>query len=121
MILVVDDEPDLAATCARVLRRLGHGVVAVGSVTDALTRLAASPPALLVSDIRLPDGSGLEVVRAARPIPAIVMTGQPSERGREEAMAAGASVYLPKPFEVGGFAAAVQRTLGATGADGLHV
>lgn len=119
LILIVEDEADLAATCGRLLRRQGHMVITVGSRNEALARLADTPPALLVSDIRLPDGDGLDVVRAAttmRPrVPAVVMTARPSESGRLAAGAAGARGYLAKPFTAASFGALVARALVAGG------
>jgi DNA-binding response OmpR family regulator len=114
-ILIVEDEGDLAITCARLLRRRGHAVVTVGSRAAALATLAETRPAAVVSDVRLPDGDGLDVVRAARamrpPVPAVVMTARASERGRVAARAAGAMGYLPKPFGVDAFAALVDGVL----------
>ncbi len=115
LILVVDDETDLARTCERLLRRRGHAVVTVGSRAAGLAALADAAPALLVADVRLPDGDGLDVVRAAtamRPrVPAVVMTVRASETGRAAARAAGAVAYLPKPFTADGFAGLVDRVL----------
>jgi two-component system, NtrC family, response regulator GlrR len=118
LILIVEDEADLAATCVRLLRRNGHAVVAVGSRAAALAALGTAAPAVLVSDVRLPDGDGLDVVRAAAAmqpsVPAVVMTGRASEAGRVAARAAGAVAYLPKPFTSESFARLVERALGAT-------
>ena len=115
LILIVENDADLAATCERLLRRSGHAVVAVGSRAAALAVLVDAPPAVLVSDVRLPDGDGLDIVRAAaamRPsVPAIVMTGRASEAGRAAARAAGAVAYLPKPFTSESFARVVQSVL----------
>jgi DNA-binding NtrC family response regulator len=115
LILLVDDEPDLLTTCERLLRRGGYDVVSVGSVYAAVATLQVRPPRLVVSDVRLPDGTGLDVVRAARalatPAAAIVMTGQPSTPGRQAALAAGAAAYLPKPFSAGGFTDLVEKVL----------
>jgi DNA-binding NtrC family response regulator len=115
MILVVDDEGDLAATCGRLLRRRGHAVILVGSRAAALAALADTSPALLVSDVRLPDGDGLDVVRAAAAksprVPAVVMTGYASEAGRGAARTAGAAAYLPKPFTADALASLVDRVL----------
>jgi CheY-like chemotaxis protein len=73
--------------------------------------------ALVVSDLRLPDGDGLDVVRAARaaPVPAraIVVTGFPSAESRQAAMAAGASAFVVKPFSASGLAQVVSRVLGS--------
>jgi CheY-like chemotaxis protein len=115
VILIVDDEADLAATCARLLRRRGYRVITVGSRAAALSALAAAAPALLVADVRLPDGDGLDVVRAATtmrpPVPAVVMTVRASEKGLTAARAAGAVGYLPKPFTVDSFAGLVDGAL----------
>jgi CheY-like chemotaxis protein len=101
-ILVVDDETDLVATYERLLRRQGYRVVSVGSRAAGLLAVEADPPNLLISDLRLPDGDGLDVVRAARsspaPTPAIVVTGFPSAGARQAAFAAGASAFISKPF-----------------------
>jgi DNA-binding NtrC family response regulator len=119
-ILVVEDEADLAITCERLLCRRGHAVVTVGSRATALATLAETSPALLVCDVRLPDGDGLDVVRAASairpPVPAVVMTGQASEPGRAAARAAGALGYLPKPFAADAFASLVDRVLAGSAA-----
>lgn len=116
MVLIVEDEPDLAQTCERLLRRNGHEVTTARTQAAALETLAGRTSHLVVCDIRLPDGDGLEVVRAAKrlspPVPAIVMTAQPSAAGRRQAMASGADAYLMKPFSVAAFAALVDRTLG---------
>jgi DNA-binding response OmpR family regulator len=117
LILIVEDEADLAATCARLLRRQGHAVVAVGSRAAALAALGDAPPAVLVSDVGLPDGDGLDVVRAAAAmeprVPAVVMTGRASEAGRVAARVAGAVAYLPKPFTSESFARSVDGALDA--------
>lgn len=118
-ILVVDDEVDLAVTYERLLRRRGYDVMTAGSRRDALSMLEKAPPALVISDLRLPDGDGLDVVRAASratgPIPAIVITGFTSEASRQAALAAGAAGYLSKPFSTVALTMLVEQTLGARG------
>jgi DNA-binding response OmpR family regulator len=114
-ILVVDDEADLAMTCARLLRRRGYAVTTAGSCADGLTMLRRDAPVLVVSDLRLPDGDGLAIVRAARalPVPAtvIVITGFGSSSIWQSAQEAGASAYLAKPFSVHAFTALVDQLL----------
>jgi CheY-like chemotaxis protein len=116
LILVVDDERDLAATCERLLRRRGYQVITAGSREEGLAAVAAHTPALVISDVFLPDGDGLDIVRAARraaaPIPAIVMTAFASPASREAALAAGAGAYISKPFATTAFAGLVDRMLG---------
>lgn len=123
-ILVVEDEPDLAVTCERLLRRRGYDVMTAGSRRDGLSMLEKAPPALVITDLRLPDGDGLDVVRAARrataPIPAIVITGFASEASRQAALAAGAAGYLSKPFSTVALTMLVEQALGARGEIGLE-
>jgi CheY-like chemotaxis protein len=115
-ILIVDDETDLAATCARLLRRRGYGVVAAASRAEGLAALAGDQHDLVVADLRLRDGDGLDVLRAARALsssrPVIVITGFASDRTRQEAFAAGAAAFLSKPFSLVEFASLVERLLG---------
>ena len=114
-ILVVDDEADFVANYQRLLRRRGYRVVSAGSRGDGLVIVEREPLALIITDLRLPDGDGLELVRAARrlptPTPSIVVTGFASEASRMAALAAGASGYLAKPFAAASFISLVEKTL----------
>lgn len=114
-ILVVEDEADLAVTCARLLRRRGYDVITAGSCAEALSVLQRDALALVISDLRLADGDGLAVIRAARaletPAPVIAMTGFGSGAVWREVTAAGASACLAKPFSAGDFMALVDRLL----------
>jgi DNA-binding response OmpR family regulator len=65
-VLAVEDEADLVATYKRLLRRYGYRVVAAGSREAGLAALKDEPPRLLIADLRLPDGDGLDVVRTTR-------------------------------------------------------
>ena len=101
-VLVVDDEPDLRISYERLLRREGYRVVTAGSRGEGLRLVVADPPRLVISDLKLPDGDGLEIVRAARalapPVPVIVVTAFASAASRDAALASGASTILVKPF-----------------------
>lgn len=116
LVLVVDDEVDFLATYERLLRRQGCDVITATTRAAGIEAVARQHLHLVISDVRLPDGSGLDVVRAARgvldPPPVIVVTGYPSEQGRRAALAAGASVFLSKPFAASALMAAVQSGLG---------
>ena len=89
-ILIVDDEEDLVATYERILRRKGYPVISAHNLNDGLAVIERGPLKLLVTDVRLPDGNGLDLVRAGRqqphPIPALVVTGSASEAGRRAAL-----------------------------------
>ena len=116
-VLVVDDEPDLVATYERLLRRHGYRVISAGSRAAGLAAIRNGQPHLLIADLKLPDGDGLDVVRAARalptPPPVIVVTGFASGTSREAAMAAGATAFLRKPFSTEAFRDLVRSILDA--------
>lgn len=118
-VLVVDDETDFLATYERLLRREGYEVVTVTSRAAGLAALAGEPPNLVISDLRLPDGDGLDVVRAARgardPVPVIVVTGYPSDETRRAALAAGATTLLAKPFAAAVLLAAIRSSVDGVG------
>jgi len=115
-VLVVEDEADLVATYERLLRRYGYRVVSAGSREAGLAALKDEQPRLLIADLRLPDGDGLDVVRAARalptPTPVIVVSGFASNETRNAAIAAGASAVVAKPFSTEAFTKLIQSVLG---------
>jgi len=118
IVLVVDDEVDFLATYERLFRRQGYDVVMATSRAGGIDAVGRKHPALVISDLRLPDGSGLDVLQAARgvlnPPPVIVVTGHLSEHNRRAALAAGASTFLSKPFATSALMAAVRSGLAGT-------
>jgi DNA-binding response OmpR family regulator len=110
-ILVVEDEPDMAATYERLLRRAGHRVVTASSRAEGLQLLENVRPKLVISDLRLPDGDGLEIIRAARaldpPPPVIAITAFASHEARQAALESGACAFLAKPFGIAQFSSLV--------------
>lgn len=114
-VLTVDDEVDLLATYARLLKRLGYRVITATTRAEGLRALGSEFPKLVVADIRLPDGNGLDVVRAARATPSappvIVVTGFGLDSAQQAAMEAGASAFLSKPFSASAFLELVARLL----------
>jgi two-component system response regulator PilR (NtrC family) len=101
-ILVVDDEADLVETYERLLRRHGHRVVSAGSCQAGLDVVGSRPLRLVITDLRLPDGNGLDIVRAARalptPPPVLVASVLASRASYRSALDAGATAFLGKPF-----------------------
>jgi two-component system chemotaxis response regulator CheY len=104
-ILVVDDSPTMRRMVIASLRDLNN--VSFGEASsglEAIEHLALSHFNLMVLDLNMPDMHGLEVVRFVREhklysaIPIIVLTTRGDEASRSDALAAGASVYLTKPF-----------------------
>jgi len=103
-ILVVDDERSMREFLAIMLTRDGHEVVAAENGAQALAALRQRPFDLLISDIRMPDCSGIEVLREAKglqpDLPGILMTAFSSTQTAIEALRNGALDYISKPFDI---------------------
>jgi two-component system response regulator PilR (NtrC family) len=103
-ILVVDDESSMREMLRIVLARDGYEVVLASSGSEAIQHLQDAPFDLLLSDIRMPDTSGVEVLRAAKQIDAnivaFMMTAFASTESAVEAMRLGAADYFTKPFSM---------------------
>jgi two-component system response regulator PilR (NtrC family) len=103
-ILVVDDERSMRELLAIVLRREGYDVVLAENGRAAIALLEREPIDLLISDIQMPDLSGVDVLRAAKQIDqdvlGIMITAFASTETAVEAMRLGACDYLSKPFDV---------------------
>ena len=103
-VLVVDDHADTRALLARKLERASHGTVAVGTCEEAETALVAGRFDVIVLDVMMPDGSGIDLcgrLRAAGvPTPILLLTARGEVRDRVAGLEAGADDYLVKPFAV---------------------
>jgi two-component system response regulator PilR (NtrC family) len=103
-VLVVDDEQSMRDMLRIVLRRDGYEVTVARNGTEAVETLRREPFDLLLSDIRMPDRSGVEVLRAAKEvnhdIVAIMMTAFASTDTAVEALRLGANDYFIKPFSM---------------------
>jgi two-component system response regulator PilR (NtrC family) len=119
-LLVVDDEPDLRTLYELTLMREGYEVESAGSVTEAWAMLSLQAYDLLITDMRLPDGSGMDLLArlegAGRSERAIVITAYGSPENAVEALKAGAYDYLTKPVDLRQFRAVVASALGRPGA-----
>jgi two-component system response regulator PilR (NtrC family) len=115
-LLVVDDEPDLRTLYELTLLREGYEVEAAGSVEDALLRLHDRTYSAVITDMRLPDGTGLDLLAHieahGRREKAIVITAYGSAENAVEALKAGAYDYLTKPVDLRQFRAVVASALG---------
>jgi two-component system, NtrC family, response regulator HydG len=102
-ILVVDDEPAARGTFALLLRKRGHRVLEAEGVTVATKRLAEEVFDLVVTDLRMPDGDGLDVLRAVKAhAPAtevILLTAYAEWKSAKEAIRQGALDYFEKGQE----------------------
>jgi two-component system response regulator PilR (NtrC family) len=103
-ILVVDDERSMRELLAIVLRREGYEVLLAENGRTAVATLEKEPVDILISDIKMPDMSGVDVLRTAKRIDpdilGIMITAFASTETAVEAMRLGACDYLSKPFDV---------------------
>ncbi len=99
-VLLVEDHAESSRVMARLLRQMGHEVETAGTVREAVEKLRADGYGLLISDLGLPDGTGLEVVRAFRETadaPAIALSGYGMEEDVKRSLDAGFDAHLTKP------------------------
>lgn len=100
-VLVVDDHRDTLTLQAMLLRRQGYEVATASTAEAAVSVAAEQPPDLLVSDIRLPDRSGIELMRQLRgrgDLVGIAISGAADEQLVAECEAAGFAQLLVKPL-----------------------
>jgi len=100
-VLVVDDEPQILRGLRAILRNQGFQVDVAATKAEVLDAVASRPPDLLVLDLVLPDGSGVEVceeIRRWSAMPIIVLSAVGDEREKVRALNAGADDYMTKPF-----------------------
>jgi two-component system, NtrC family, response regulator PilR len=121
-LLVVDDEPDLRTLYELTLLREGYDIETAGTVQDALLHLKDRTYSAVITDMRLPDGTGLDVLRwleeSGRREKTIVITAYGSAENAVEALKAGAYDYLTKPVDLKQFRAVVASALGRSGSAG---
>ena len=117
-VLVIDDEEDVRSVVARALKADGHAVATAEDLATARERIVEGTD-LLVLDLRLPDGFGLDLCRELRAegatVPILLLTALSKVALRVEGLDAGADDFLAKPFAVAELRARV-RALGRRGA-----
>jgi two-component system, OmpR family, KDP operon response regulator KdpE len=100
-ILIVDDEPNLLATIAPLLRTRGYDVLTAMSGHAALEAVHRDAPDLVILDLGLPDLDGVDVcrqIRESRSTPIVVLSARGAENDKVRALDAGADDYVTKPF-----------------------
>lgn len=95
-VLLVEDEEAIRSALARGMTRWGHAVSAAGSLAEARELIACCPPEILVSDLKLPDGHGLELATALG-VPFILMSGFAAFEDAVGALRAGCVDFFTKP------------------------
>ncbi len=101
LVLVVEDEKELRRFIRAALTAHGHRLLEAGTVAEAKALATSSSPDLVLLDLGLPDGDGLELLAALREwsrVPVIVISARGREDDKVAALDAGADDYLTKPF-----------------------
>ena len=101
-ILMVEDHGDTSRVMAKLLQGQGHEVRTADGVGTALAAAAEQEFDLLISDIRLPDGTGLELIKqllASRPIKGIAVSGYSDDEDIRRSHDAGFSAHVTKPID----------------------
>lgn len=116
-LLIVDDDAPLRERLARAMERRGFEVVTAGSVAAGIAAASAAPPAFAVLDLRLLDGSGLDIVSVIRErrtdARVVMLTGYGNIATAVAAVKAGAVDYLAKPADADAIEAALLAVEGA--------
>lgn len=103
-VLIIDDEPDIRELLEITLLRMGLDTLTAGNVEEALAQIQAHEPNLCLTDMRLPDGSGIDIVRFLQKnypqIPVAVITAYGSMDAAVEALKAGAYDFVSKPVDL---------------------
>jgi len=117
-VLVVDDSVTMRRMVVASLRSIpGASFHEAANGLEAIERLAVAPVHLIVLDLNMPDMHGLEVVdfvrqhATFRKVPIIVLTTRGDDESRTAALAAGATIYMTKPFEPAALAEAARKLL----------
>ncbi|MDE3075731.1 MAG: sigma-54-dependent Fis family transcriptional regulator [Chloroflexota bacterium] len=103
-VLIADDDPAIRALVQKILAQEGFEVVEAGSASQAQEMIGSKKPELVLVDVRLPDASGMDLLRqlgeAEADVGAILMTAYGSANTAIQAMQLGAFDYVTKPFEI---------------------
>ena len=104
LVLVVEDEPQMRRLLRLTLESNGMRYAEAISVREAISKIRAQRPDLIIADLALPDGEGLRVIRSAREdssVPIVVLSARSQESDKIAALDAGADDYVTKPFSAG--------------------
>jgi len=100
-VLVIEDETSIASFVAAYLRNAGYVVTTAASAQAALVHLAGEMPALVILDLNLPDGDGVELCRRIRKtsdVPILMLTARDEDIDKIIGLEVGADDYMTKPF-----------------------
>jgi len=114
-ILVIDDEEDMLENCSRILRRIGYEPLTEKDPVRAVEAIERERPDLVLTDLRMPEMDGIEILRATKQIdpeiPVILFTAYATIETAVEAIKEGAFDYIPKPFSADQLQVSIERAL----------
>jgi two-component system KDP operon response regulator KdpE len=113
-VLVVDDEAAILRFLKPALEANNYEMGSAGTVAEAIKRIAAETPDIVLLDLGLPDGDGKDVIRRAREwsdVPIVVLSAREREAEKIESLDLGADDYVNKPFNVGELMARMRAAL----------
>ncbi len=123
-VLIIDDEPDIRELLEITLLRMGLDTVTAGNVQDALDKIEQYQPNLCLTDMKLPDGNGIDIVRYLQKkhphIPVAVITAFGSMDTAVEALKAGAYDFVSKPVELPKLRDLIHTALKLSAGNGRH-
>ncbi len=103
-ILIIDDEPDIRGLLSMTLERMGHNTICAANFSDAKEQLESNKFDLCLTDLKLPDGSGIDIVKLTqsqeKPTPVVVITAHGSMDIAIDAMKRGAFDFINKPVDL---------------------
>ncbi len=117
-ILVVEDNPDLREMLTALLKSAGYGVITAENGQDAFVRAAAEAPALIITDLEMPELNGIDMIRRFRAegaqlggVPIIALSAYDGGL-LDRASDAGASAWFRKPVQIDALFARIEELLG---------
>jgi two-component system KDP operon response regulator KdpE len=122
LVLVVEDEPQMRRFLGATLSTHGFRLLEAATLADARRSLTEHPVELVLLDLQLPDGDGIEFTRGVREwstVPIVVVSARGREEDKVSALDAGADDYLTKPFGVGELLARLRASLRRARAAGV--
>jgi len=124
-ILVAEDEPMLLKTIELKLKKEGYEVIATADGREAIEKIEASSPDMVITDIMMPFSSGLEIISLVRQkikkkIPIIILSAIEQEKVVLEAFELGADDYITKPFSLNELTIRVKKLMIQSERNGLR-
>ena len=113
-VLLVDDEAAIVRFLRPALEANDFEIISAGTAAEAIKRVAADSPDIVLLDLGLPDGDGKDVIRRAREwsdVPIIVLSAREREAEKIESLDLGADDYVNKPFNIGELMARMRTAL----------